>query len=379
MSDSSALSVGRLIAKALTGSWLKSPPPFDLTEYELNRIAPLLIKSGAGAVLWRRIRETDFAQTPTGAQLQSVYRLQRLESLAHIQKIKTVIAHLNAAGIDSVLMKGWAIAHLYPEPGLRHYSDLDLCVAPEHERAARTALRSLGPLERYVDLHRGLGRHEKLPWSEIIGRAETVDLEGVPIKILGPEDHLRLLCLHWLRHDAWNPIGLVDIAVALTARPQDFDWQTALGSNKKHADWTACAVGLAHQLLGIEVARTPVAERARRLPLWLLTAVLKQWETCVNANYRDMALAEVGPFLRSPGRLTKELSTRWHYPIRATMELRGSFNEWPRAPYQIAAVLLRTPELPRQIAMLIARSIRGQTVRRASPPEARDDLLTTEM
>lgn len=370
------VSAGWLIAKALTGSWLETPPPCELSPDELARIGPLLIKSGAGALLWRSIRDTDFGQTETGADLQSVYRLQRLQSHAHIQNIKTVIAHLHAAGIESVLMKGWSIARLYPEPGLRHYSDLDLCVAPYQERAVRMALKSLGTLEGYVDVHRGLGRHEKLAWPKIIGRAETVDLEGMPVRILGHEDHLRLLCLHWLRHDAWNPIGLVDVAVALASRRSDFDWHVALGEDSKHADWTACAIGLACQLLGVAVESTPVAERAKHLPAWLVTEVLKQWETCVNANYRDMALVEVGPLLRSPRHLVKELSTRWHYPIRATMELRGSFNEWPRAPYQVAAVLLRSPELPRQIALLIARSFRRQTARHTSPPEARDDLLS---
>lgn len=370
------ISTGWLIARALTGSWLESPPPCELSPDELARIAPLLIKSGAGALLWRCIRETDFAQTETGAELHSVYRLQRLQSFAHIQKIKTVIAHLHASGIDSVAMKGWGIARIYPEPGLRHYSDLDLCVAPQDERAARTALKRLGALERYVDVHRGLGRHERLSWPKIIGRAETVDLEGVPVRILSPEDHLRLLCLHWLRHDGWNPIGLVDIALALASRPSNFDWDVALGEDKKHADWTACAIGLAHQLLGVAVEDTPVAKRAKRLPAWLPTEVLKQWETCVNANYRDMALAEVGPLLSSPNRLVKELSTRWHYPIRATMELRGSFNEWPRAPYQVAAVLLRAPELPRQIALLIARSFPKHILQHPSPSEAGDDLLS---
>ncbi|HXT62636.1 MAG TPA: nucleotidyltransferase family protein [Pyrinomonadaceae bacterium] len=374
--DDSVVPVGRLIAKALAGSWLNPPPRCELSTAELARIAPLLIKSGAGGLLWRCIRETDFAHTKIGADLQAVYRLQRLESLAHIQKIKTVITHLHAAGIDSVLMKGWGVARLYPEAGLRHYTDLDLCFAPERARAARTALKDLGPLELYVDVHQGLGRHEKLAWSDILSRAETVNLEDVTVRILGAEDHLRLLCLHWLRHDAWNPIGLCDIAAAFASRRPDFDWPIALGSDQKHADWMACAIGLAHQLLGVDVEGTPIAERAQRLPTWLVTEVLEQWETCLNANYRDIALAEVGPLLRSPSRVVKELSVRWHYPIRATMEVGGNFNQWPRAPYQVAAVLLRWTEFPRQIAMLIARWFRAQRRRPPSSSDTRNDLLT---
>jgi hypothetical protein len=307
--------------------------------------------------------------------LQAVYRLQHLESLAHVQKIKTVIAHLNAAGIDCVLMKGWSVARFYPDLGLRHYSDVDLCFAPNNVRAARQSLKSLGPLQLYVDVHSGLGRHEKLPWSHLVGRSETVDVEGVSVRILGAEDHLRLLCLHWLRHDAWNPIGLCDIAAALAVRRSDFDWDIALGSDKKHADWMACALGLAHQLLGAEIAGTPVAERAQRLPSWLVTSVLERWETCLNPNYRDMLLKEMSPFFRSPTRLVKELRTRWHYPIRATMEVRGSFSDSSRVPYQAAAILLRWTELPRQIAMLIARRIRAQKPRSASSSRASEELF----
>jgi len=372
-STRSPFRVGELIARALARSWEATPPPCDLSDDELKTIAPLLIKSGAGALLWRRIQNTTLAQHESAPDLQAVYRLQRLESLAHIQKIKTVINHLNSAGIDCVLMKGWSVARSYPEPGLRHYSDVDLCFAPRTVRTARQSLKSLGPLELYVDVHSGLGRHEKLAWSQIIGRAETVDLEGVSVRVLGAEDHLRLLCLHWLRHDAWNPIGLCDIAAALANRRSDFDWMVALGPDKKHADWMACALGLAHQLLGVEIEGTPVAQRARQLPAWLVMAVLERWETCLNPNYRDMALKEMRPFLGSPTRFVKELRTRWHYPIRATMEVRGGFNDWPRAPYQMGAILLRWTELPRQLALLTSRWARAQKKRGAS--SAHDELL----
>jgi hypothetical protein len=256
-------------------------------------------------------------------------------------------------------MKGWSVARLYPEPGLRHYSDLDLCVAPREYRSARKALRALGPLGSYVDLHSSLGRNDKLRWEELYARSELVELDGLPVRVLGAEDHLRLLCLHWLRHGAWGPLGLCDIAAALAARPATFDWQRSLGSDKKRADWMVCALGLAHHLLRAEIDETPVANRARNLPGWLLPAVLEQWQTCVNPNYRDLALAEIQPFFGAPKRLYAHLASRWRHPIRATIEVRGSFNNWPRGPYQFAALLLRSSELPRQIALLLARKLRS--------------------
>jgi hypothetical protein len=101
--------------------------------------------------------------------------------------------------------------------------------------------------------------------------------------------------------------------------------------------------------------------------------VLEQWETCINPNYRDIALAEVSPFLRTPRRLLKQVGARWRQPIRATVEVRGSFNDWPRGPYQLAALLLRSPELPRQIAMMLWRQVRtmvrGEAISRVRIPE----------
>lgn len=352
-------SPGQLIASALAGSWRNSPGEFPLSAEELATITPLVIKGATGALLWWRIRETPLSQSESGVQLKNLYRLHRLEARVHAYKIKSILAHLKDSRIEYVLMKGWNIARLYPEPGLRHYCDLDLCVAPDQFRHTSRVLDGLGPLKLYVDLHRALGRHDKLSWTDLFEHSELIDFEGIPVRVLGPEDHLRLLCLHWLRHGAWSPLGLCDIACALEARPSGFDWERALGSDKKRADWMACALGLAHQLIGARVDDTPVADRARNLPPWLVPAVLEQWRTCINPNYRDMALADVSSLLGMPKKLVKEMGARWRHPIRATIETGGGFNNRPRWPYQVAALLLRSHQLPRQIWKMSWRQIRS--------------------
>lgn len=352
-------SPGQLIASALAGSWRNSPGAFPLSSDELTSITPTVIKGAMGALVWWRIRETPLAHSAVGIQLRDIYRLDRLEARVHVHKIKSILAHLKDARIECVLMKGWSIARLYPEPGLRHYCDLDLCVAPNQYRRTSRALESLGLSASYVDLHRALGRHDKLSWKDLLAHSQLTNLEGLPLRVLGPEDHLRLLCLHWLRHGAWGPLGLCDIAVALEARPAGFDWDKSLGRESKRADWVACALGLAHQLLGAQVENTPVADRARDLPRWLVPAVMEQWQTCANPNYRDMALADVSGLLRTPKKLVKEIGIRWRHPIRATIEARGRFNDLPRWPYQLAALLLRSPELPRQVVKMLLRQIRS--------------------
>jgi len=88
-------------------------------------------------------------------------------------------------------------------------------------------------------------------------------------------------------------------------------------------------------------------------------AVMEQWQTCANPNYRDMALADISGLLGTPKNLLKEISVRWRQPIRATIEARGRFNDLPRWPYQLAALLLRSPELPRQVIKMLLRRTRS--------------------
>src|ERR1051326_866308 len=132
------------IAAALCGVWRPTVGPPRFMEDELARIVPLLIQSGAGALVWRRVRETNLAESPTGLELQQTYRLHRLQSSLHLRRIKRVVSLLRENNIEPVLLKGWSIARLYAEPGLRHYFDVDLCVAHRDYAAAQQAISALG-------------------------------------------------------------------------------------------------------------------------------------------------------------------------------------------------------------------------------------------
>jgi hypothetical protein len=348
---------GGLVAAALAGSWQLAARPLRHSAEELAEITPPLIQSGAGALVWWRIRESALADSESAAQLHELYRLHRLEASVHVREIKQVIALFREAGVEPVLVKGWSAARLYPEPGLRHYDDIDLCVKPDRYTAAHDALDRMQAGGSYVnvDLHCALDHLDRMSWDEMFARTELLPLEDVDIRVPCAEDHLRILCIHWLRHGAWRAAGLCDIAAALESRPEDFDWERCLGADPKRADWVACAIGLAHQLLGAQIENTPVAARARKLPRWLVPAVLRQWHLCVNPDSRKMALPALTEHLLKPGGLLQEIRTRWDHPIRATIQLHGSFNDWPRLPYQLGAWLMRSRELPRQLTPLARR------------------------
>ena len=195
------------------------------------------------------------------------------------------ITLLRSAGVEPLLVKGWAIARLYPEHGLRPYGDIDLCVRPEQHTSAMAVLSAPEAERAVVDLHEGLPQLHRPSLDDVYERSRLVPLSDVDVRVLGPEDHLRYMCIHLLQHGAHRALWLCDIAVVLESLPEGFDWEYLLQGDRRPADWVASTVCLAHELLGARLDGIPVAERTRRLPKWLLPSVLKQWS--MEEHYMD--------------------------------------------------------------------------------------------
>jgi len=303
-------------------------------------LTPLLLGSGAGALGWWRVRHSDLRTSPAALQLQQAYHLNTLQATIHERDIAQVLTLLRAAGLEPVLVKGWASAQLYPEPGLRPYGDLDLCVRLEQYVAAQAVLQSPAGRAYYVDLHREFATLDDRSLDDLYPHSQLVRLSEVDVRLLGPEDHLRLLCVHFLRHGAWRPLWLCDIAAALESRPSSFDWDRCLGHNRRRADWVACTIGLAHQLLGVSIEDTPGVWRARHLPRWLVPSVLQQWERPYDADHRPPVRFALT--LCHPARVPQALCLRWPpNPIAATIGFNGPLNALPRWPFQIAEGAVR--------------------------------------
>src|SRR5258708_25969735 len=152
---------GRLVAIALERSWRTSPPAeLRLSATEFDEVTPLLYDSGAAALGWWRIRETALRETPSGELLHQAFRLLALQANIHQTKIQKLFQLMRAAGVDPILLKGWAIARLYPQPALRPYGDFDLFVRPRDSRAASRALEIEAARGSFVALH---SRRYQLP------------------------------------------------------------------------------------------------------------------------------------------------------------------------------------------------------------------------
>ena len=193
-----------------------------------------------------------------------------------------------------------------------------------------------------IDLHAGLDRLLDDDFETVCARTHELPFGGMSVRVLAPEDHLRILCLHLLQHGAWRPLWLCDVAIAVEARPPDFNWDRCLGSNRRRADWVACGIGLASELLGARVADTPVERRAASLPRWLVRRVQKQWNVPVSKRRGSSKhRAPMASYLGNPVRALMDLHTRWPDPIAATLSLGGPLNDWPRVFFQIANCILR--------------------------------------
>jgi hypothetical protein len=339
---------GRLIARVLAGSWRQSPDPLAISQAELDLVAPLLLMSGAGALAWKRVQNSNLRNAPAAQELERAYRLHALQSAVHERNIPDALTLLRSAGVDPILVKGWTIARLYPDTGLRPYGDLDLCVEPKQYHAARSALENQPNKPYQFDLHRAFKTLDHKSWEELYSRSSLVRLNDVEVRVLCPEDQLRVLCFHFLREGAWRPLWLCDIAVTLETRSANFDWDLFVDKNERRQKWFACAIALANLLLSASIEGIPESLRAKQPPTWLLPSVLREWEV---RSMSHRHAAPMGAAWRAPGQTLRlrSLTAHWPNPIEATIGVSGPFNEIPRLPFQIGNSAVRTIKFIRKL------------------------------
>lgn len=333
-------SVGRLIAQTLAGSWRATPPSLELEANDISAITPQLLGAGTAGLAWRGVRDSPLKDTPSAAELRSQY--QRNTVLAVIQRkgIESIFGALNSAGIEAMLVKGLAAAHLYGDEGLRPYVDADVCVPQRQMAATQVVLKRLAATGVTVDLHREFATLGGGAWEEIYSRSQLMTLGESEARVPSAEDHLRILAIHMLREGAWRPLWLCDVAAAVESRPANFDWNICAGPSRQTSNWINCALKLAHELLGAHITGTPAAGDSKPLPEWLTSTVLREW----GATAPSMTLRHQSPMashLRSPRTLLPGFRHRWPNAIEGTIVSRALFNDLPRFPFQLTAYMMR--------------------------------------
>jgi hypothetical protein len=326
---------GARVAALLAGSWRASPPPAEGSD--IHDLAPLLHRSGAAALAWSRLRRADDEANETLAGLRQAHRLQTLAAALQRRHIAHVFEVFRAHAVEPILFKGWAASRLYAEPGLRPLGDIDICVRPELEAAARAAHGAV-TADCSVDIHLGLTQLDDRQFADIHGRSQEVALETVRVRVLGPEDHLRLLALHALRHGVWRPVWLVDIAAAVEGRSSGFDWDLLQSGRARRSRWVAATIALAHSVLGADLRGVPPSIAEGRAPAWAARAVLERWGSGVGVAQGARVPMR---HLRRPLDIARALRARWPGPLEATVGADAPMNAFPRWPIQMAACTFR--------------------------------------
>lgn len=259
----------------------------------------------------------------------------RLQQAVFEKRIVASFVLYREHGIEPILIKGWAAAAYYPEKWQRIYTDIDLAIEPDSFSRAVEIWRSDKGNRLDLDIHRGLRHLDTLSWERLFADSQLISLEGGEIRVLRPEDHLRILAVHWLNDGGGYREKLWDIYYLVQNRPADFDWERCLNLvEKNRRRWIVCAIGLAHRFLGLRIDDTPVAREARELPDWLVRAVRREWAS-------ETRLAELN--LRDPRSFFKQLKKRLPpNPIQATIEMDGDVDRGSRLYYQMSNFCRRT-------------------------------------
>lgn len=312
------------IAETLKGSWRNEVAPLWCDARGLEGLLTPLIASGCGCLVWRRIHGNNvLADSRAGRILQDLWRLNAMQFAAREKALGTLLRYLADAGVRPILLKGLSAARLYPDHRVRPVGDIDLLVPPgQHELATSALLKMFadGTIVPF-DLSHSASELDERSFDDIASRCATISFGTESVMVLGPEDNLRFLCLHFLLHGGGRAIWLCDVAAAVESRPKKFNWEICQGDDPDKAEWISYTVALAHELLDARIDDTPVLDNANKVPHWLRRSIVQCWNTRTTGNM-DGPNAPVPSPLKMVA-FARAVRQRWPDPVSAAMRVGG--------------------------------------------------------
>ena len=287
------------------------------------------------------------AETPSSND-PDLLRWNLIQRKAQEWRLIRAFSLFREQGIEPLLIKGWAAGIHYPPTHHRGSIDLDLAVSSsDFERATEVAKNVAGE-GLAIDLHRELRHLDSVDWTTLFSSSLTIEVDGYPIRVLRPEDHLRVLCIHWLTDGGQNRERLWDIYYLLREQKARFDWNRFLEpvSNYRRR-WLVCTLGITNRYLGLDLSGTPIESEAKTIPDWLIKYVEKSWKSGFTHVPLEVALFR-------PGELFTQLSNRFFpNPISSTIEMEGSFDAKTRIHYKVASFVKRIRPSVRRMSSTI--------------------------
>jgi len=221
-------------------------------------------------------------------QLQRYLQVHSLNNLFLTRELLRLLGGLEKIGISAIPWKGPVLAATaYGDVALRQFGDLDILVREQDAIRAKDLLLSSGyhlqyqgsvenevafhSLRQVYELVRQDGRVAvELHWAitsqtfyfpldpaSLWNEVETVSLDGTPVRNLGTEDLLIVLCVHGAKHHWGKLMWISDIAELLRAYSKNIDWTRLRSRASALGGWRMLCVGLllAHDLLGADVPK----------------------------------------------------------------------------------------------------------------------------
>ena len=274
-------------------------------------------------------------EVETAPEWELLFRARRLTAVHNLGKrreLGKVIEALQECDIPALVLKGIILAYTtYPDPSLRPMSDLDLLVPAEKKESVLRISHRLG--FEYPEMHLGhelrlapeqefapplrlrgssllLEFHSQLecgepffptPVQEFWARSITVDLNGLRVSTLCPEDFLFHLCLHQSHYHrfAKGLLPLIDLRLLLDSH-RGWDWPGIAARSLRYrcATWMYLTLRAACELAGAQVSDSffqalPVPRNLSRLQCLVKEQIWSaRSETSIALKFVPMLLAE---------------------------------------------------------------------------------------
>lgn len=245
------------------GRPLPGPPP----EMDWERVTGLLARHKLAGVFYRLGKEQPtLLDEAIQQRLRRDYHSALLWGKECSQEASLALARLRQAGVPTVVLKGWAlIPTVYQgDFGQRTFADIDLLVPPQRGAESERILLEMGyraRLETWPGFSRryengrsyqkprelgpfrtifAIGLHwalldtpfyfRKIPVEKLFVRASPLQVAGVGVLALSPEDHLVYACGHLAMHHRYDPAlyRFYEIAALFLRARQAFDWEAVL-------------------------------------------------------------------------------------------------------------------------------------------------------
>ncbi len=256
---------------------------------------------------------------PLLGTFRGVYRYTWYRNQILLSQVIPVLRSLHEAGIESLLLKGAALVHLfYQDAGLRPMADFDVLVRRDRVADAMDIVTRLGwtpkgwsrerLTTRRLAMQQGLafkdagGREMDLHWhvlaeclqanadDDFWDGSTTMEIEGIPLRTLNVTDHLLHVCVHGAARNPVPPIRwAADAAVILKHAGATIDWNRLIEQvRKRHVVFLVRdALGLLRELLDAPV------------PLWVhrsMQALPTSWSERLEYRFRTRPPLLLGRF-----------------------------------------------------------------------------------